>query len=455
MRMDAAEWEPEWSASANPAGRVELGRVVAGVLAGEVDRGEARRRLARLAPEASGSRDVTLEALREAVEARTTRRWFADLRASVRAGEPDASARLLQRVAWFVEAEVAELPREAEPGAVRAWGSRALFAALTLAVVAFASGGLWRLAMGAPAGPWFFLAMAVPIGCVFVLHVGSCLGAVAGIVRRQFRCPREPDAVWPFADAAAMEAARNGAAPDPFRLPPARREAGPLPTPSRRMGTLNDWSGVAGVRFVGLETGERCERLWGIGASVYLSGTLVLMLAAPFSAKARVAMLAAFGMIPLAAATLMLAAYARYGSRGLERMRPIHPPRDPLAGGADPTLPSTRADAFLAAYETWFDLLEPGHADKPGEARSLAVADLREVRASPVRVVEVLAMASCLLREPRDFPHAEVGAFIDELREPGLTLAGAAEAFAERFPAEEGSGFAMERVTLYGVALLE
>ena len=88
-------------------------------------------------------------------------------------------------------------------------------------------------------------------------------------------------------------------------------------------------------------------------------------------------------------------------------------------------------------------------------ADTLAIADLREVRASPVRVVEVLAMASCLLREPRDFPHAEVAAFIDELRAPGLTLAGAAEAFAERFPAEEGSGFAIERVTLYGVALLE
>ncbi len=88
-------------------------------------------------------------------------------------------------------------------------------------------------------------------------------------------------------------------------------------------------------------------------------------------------------------------------------------------------------------------------------ADTLAVADLAEVRASPVRVVEVLAMASCLLREPRDFPQAEVAAFIDKLREPGLTLAGAAEAFAERFRAEQGSGFAIERVTLDGVPVLE
>ncbi len=42
MGMDAAEREPEWSASANPAGRVEL---------------------ARLVPEANGPHDVTLEAL--------------------------------------------------------------------------------------------------------------------------------------------------------------------------------------------------------------------------------------------------------------------------------------------------------------------------------------------------------------------------------------------------------
>ena len=435
------------------ARRVELTRVVDGILGGTLDRREARRRLARLA---GGSADATLNALRHAVEARTTRRWWRDTQASLRAGEPDASARLLQRVRRFLsggDRHLSHKKRDAPAGLAARLGCGVLVAIpLTLVGV-----GLWRLAAGLPAAGWFKAAVMTPATCIALMTVSGYAVAMAGVARRQFRAPDPPPegAGWPLDDAeevapaspASSERVINPAAG------PARGGHGPsapLPELTRRLElrmTPEAVRGAAAIRLQGLRNTEASTRrlLWGFYACMPLAW-VGLVAGAVWPVLLRVTLGCFFvGMVSILALTLW--SLFRHRASTLSFHEPLPVPEEPLPGRGGDGGTVGRAAAFRQALETLLQTTGGIHGSAP-------LMELRDPRflGAKVLLVEVLAVAVLLLREGRDFREGEVLTFADALRRPGVTVDAAAAAFARAFPAAGAGRF--PSVTLAGVPLL-